>query len=187
MIDMTHQVLYSTTTSQVLQWQDTKQFNYAAPPSGTETLTITAEEWTNQSGAWYVVNGALTQTNPYAPTEAQILANARAGQKAIIKKSFTAAANANVTDANGVIWEGGFSSGNSIFLACQLAQQTNQSNITLYDASKTPHTMTVAEGMVAAALIGEAYQKALGTKNSLYANIDAASTVSAVQKVTWPG
>lgn len=27
----------------------------------------------------------------------------------------------------------------------------------------------------------------LGTKNSHYANIDATSTVSAVQKVTWPG
>ena len=187
MIDMTHQVLYSAKTAQVLQWQDTEQFNYADPPSGTDTLAVTAEEWANQSGAWYVFNGSLTQTNPHAPTAAELLAQAQAAQKAIIKTSFVAAANANVTDANGVTWEGGFSSGNSIFLACQMAQQTNDTSITLYDAAKVPHTMTVAEGTAVAALIGKAYQKALGTKNSLYANIGAASTVSAVQKVTWPG
>lgn len=114
------------------------------------------------------------------------LQQAQTAQRALIKQSFTAAANANVTDSNGITWEGGMASGNSIFLACQLAQQTNQSNITLYDVAKTPHSMTIAEGLAVAALIGEAYQKALGTKNSQYANIDAASTVSAVQKVTWP-
>ena len=184
---MTHQVLYSTTTSQVLQWQDTEQFNYADPPSGTDTLAVTAEEWTTQSGAWYVVNGALTQTNPHAPTAAELLAQAQAAQKAIIKTSFVAAANANVTDSNGITWEGGFSSGNSIFLACQLAQQSNETSITLYDAAKAAHSMTIAEGMAVAKLIGDAYQKALGTKNSQYASIDAANTVSAVQKITWPG
>ena len=68
---MTQQVLYSTATAKVLQWQDTDKFNYADPPSGTDTLAVTAEEWANQSGAWYVFNGSLTQTNPYAPTAAQ--------------------------------------------------------------------------------------------------------------------
>jgi len=121
-----------------------------------------------------------------AAPDTLLLAQAQTAQKIIVKQSFTTAANANITDANGITWEGGMSSSNSIFLACQLAQQTNQTNITLYDASKKPHSMTVAEGMAVASLIGEAYQKALGTKNSLYANIDAASTVSAVQKVTWP-
>ena len=183
---MTQQVLYSTATAQVLQWQDTDKFNYADPPSGTDTLAVTAEEWANQSGAWYVFNGSLTQTNPHAPTAAELLAQAQAAQKAIIKTSFVAAANANVTDSNGITWEGGFSSGNSIFLACQLAQQSNETSITLYDAAKAAHSMTIAEGMAVAKLIGDAYQKALGTKNSLYANIDAASTVSAVQKITWP-
>ena len=45
--------------------------------------------------------------------------------------------------------------------------------------------MTIAEGMDVAALIGQAYQVALGTKNSLNAQIAAAQTVSGVQATTF--
>ncbi len=110
---------------------------------------------------------------------------AQTRQRATIKSSFTAAANANVTDASGIVWEGGTASGNSIFLACQLAQQMGTTSLTLYDAAKNAHSMTIAEGMSVAALIGQAYQVALGTKNSLYAQINAATTVSTVQSIIW--
>ncbi len=111
---------------------------------------------------------------------------AKAAQSALIKSAFLTASTANVTDANGIAWEGGMASGNSIFLGCQLAQQMGQTSITLFDAAKAPHSMTIAEGMSVAALIGSAYQTALGQKNALYAQIDAATTVSAVQTVVWP-
>jgi len=128
------------------------------------------------------------------PSEAQLeaawpaaqLQQAKTTQRALIKSSFIAASTANVTDSNGIVWEGGMQSGNSIFLGCQLAQQAGQSTITLYDASKAPHSMTIAEGMGVAALIGGEYQTALATKNGLYAQIDAAGTVAAVQAVVWP-
>jgi len=127
------------------------------------------------------------------PTEAQLeaawpaaqLQQAQTAQRALIKSSFIATSTANVTDSNGIVWEGGMQSGNSIFLGCQLAQQAGQSTITLYDANKAPHNMTIAEGMGVAALIGAAYQEALAKKNTLYANIDAANSVSEVQAVTW--
>jgi len=114
------------------------------------------------------------------------LQQAKTTQRALIKSSFLAASTANVTDSNGIVWEGGVQSGNSIFLGCQLAHQAGQTTITLYDASKAPHSMTIAEGMRVAALIGTAYQQALATKNSLYAQINAATTVAAVQAVVWP-
>ena len=88
---MTQQVLYDTITARVLQWQDTDQFNYGAAPSGTETMEVTAAEWANQAGTWYVVNGTLTQTNPYAPTAAELLAQAQAAQKSIVTKGYNAA------------------------------------------------------------------------------------------------
>ena len=127
------------------------------------------------------------------PTEAQLeaawpaaqLQQAKTTQRALIKSSFLAASTANVTDSRGIVWEGGMQSGNSIFLGCQLAQQAGQSTITLYDASKAPHSMTIAEGMGVAALIGAAYQGALAKKNTLYANIDAATSVSEVLSVAW--
>jgi len=102
---MTQQVLYSTTTAQVLQWQDTEQFSYSTPPSGTETLPVTAEEWANQSGQWYVVSGVLTQTNPYAPTAAQILANAQAAQISALKQSWAQALAVVPITINGTTYQ----------------------------------------------------------------------------------
>ena len=95
---MAQQVLYSTATSEVLQWQDTEKFNYAAPPSGTDTLAVTSEEWANQSGQWYVVNGTLTQTNPNALPQAQ------ASQIALLQSAFQKAEQSpvSVTLASGV-------------------------------------------------------------------------------------
>ena len=74
---MTQQVLYDTSSSQVLQWQDTTKFNYGPVPSHGQLLPVTPAEWANQAGTWYVVNGDLTQTNPNAPTPAQLLAQAQ--------------------------------------------------------------------------------------------------------------
>jgi len=128
-----------------------------------------------------IVNGAIQ-----AIPAAQLLAQAQTAQRAIIKSSFIDASTANVTDSNGIVWESGMQSGNSIFLGCQLAQQAGQTTITLYDASKAPHSMTIAEGMGVAALIGGAYQQALATKNGQYAEIDAATSVAAVQAIVWP-
>ena len=114
------------------------------------------------------------------------LAQARLAQMVIIKQGFLSTVSAPVTDGAENIWEGGMTSGSSIFLACQLAQQQGATSITLYDAAKAPHSMTIAEGMSVAALIGAAYQAALGQKNTLYAQIAAAPTVADVQAVVWP-
>ncbi len=88
---MTQQVLYDTATARVLQWQDTDKFNYGAAPTGTETLEVTATEWANQEGTWYVINGSLTKTNPYAPTAAQLLNRAQIIQKALVNASCVSA------------------------------------------------------------------------------------------------
>ena len=102
---MTQQVLYSTITAQVLQWQDTSKFNYAEPPAGTDTLTVTAAEWANQAGAWYVVNGALTQTNPYAPTAAQLLAQAQSTQIALVTNGYNTATDYVPVTINGTVYQ----------------------------------------------------------------------------------
>ena len=158
---------------------------HGTPPSGVPCIEITAAEYGQLMrgiGAFCVANGRLA---PYTQPLSVQLSSTKTAQRAIIKSSFIAASTANVTDSNGIVWEGGMQSGNSIFLGCQLAQQAGQSTITLYDANKAPHSMTIAEGMGVAALIGTAYQEALAKKNTLYANIDAADSVSEVQSVTW--
>ena len=132
-------------------------------------------------------DGKPVDKTVYSLTGAPLtLQAAQLQQRITIKQSFIQASTANVADSNGVIWEGGMASGNSIFLGCQLAQQAGATTITLFDAAKAPHSMTIAEGMAVAALIGAAYQTALGTKNSLYTQITAATSVSAVQAIVWP-
>jgi hypothetical protein len=77
---MAQQVLYNTTTGQVIQWQDTNQYTYPELPAGAAILAVTEAEWANQAGIWYVSSGALTQTNPNpnTPTLAQLQAQATA-------------------------------------------------------------------------------------------------------------
>jgi hypothetical protein len=88
---MAQQVLYDTASAQVLQWQDTDKLNYAPPLTGMNTLAVTSAEWANQDGTWYVVNGSLTQTNPNAPTAAQLLAQAQTAQITSLKSSYQSA------------------------------------------------------------------------------------------------
>lgn len=189
---MTQQVLYSTATAQVLQWQDTEKFNYADPPSGTDTLAVTAEEWANQSGVWYVENGALTQTYPYAPTAAELLAQAQAEQKGVVTQGYNAAITATIsfTDSAGVT---------DTYQADSVSQQYLQRAVTgyrisgtvpsgFYWRSATNHnnafTLADLEGLYGSMLARaeEAYQQL----QSLKAEIAAAGTVSAVQAIVWP-
>jgi hypothetical protein len=82
------QVLYDTATFRVLQWQDTNKYGYPPSPTNTDTLAVTSTDWSNQSGTWYVVNGALTQTDPNAPTAAQLLEQAQTAQKALVTQGY---------------------------------------------------------------------------------------------------
>lgn len=88
---MTQQVLYRTTTSHVIQWQDTNTLNYPAPPTDTDTLPVTASEWSNQGGDWWVVDGALTRTDPHAPTAAQLLEWAQNTRATALRTDYAAA------------------------------------------------------------------------------------------------
>ena len=102
---MTQQVLYDTATAQVLQWQDTDKFNYADPPVGMATMAVTTTEWANQAGTWYVVSGSLTQTNPYAPTAAQVLAQAQSTQIALVTNGYNTATDYVPITINGTTYQ----------------------------------------------------------------------------------
>ena len=103
--DMTQQALYDVTSGRVLQWQDTGQFNYAAATEGTDTLEVTPTEWENQAGVWYVANGSLTQTNPYAPTAAELLAQAQTTQKSVVTQGYNAATDYVPVTINGTTYQ----------------------------------------------------------------------------------
>ncbi len=170
------------------------------PPSGAITVPMAlAIQAVGNPSAWVYGTTEETQTVPgpdgtsvtqtvEVPTltaAPPTLGTAQTQQVEILRQAFVNASNAPVTDASGNVWDGGESSGSSIFLACQMATQAGVANVTLYDARNVGHTMTVAEGMTVAATIGTAYQTAYQQWQTLRAQVLAATTVAAVQAVIW--
>jgi len=120
-------------------------------------------------------------STPPAPT----LAEAQTAQVAAIQSSFGAACAQAVTDSNGVAWSGGEQSALSLDGAIRLAQQLNQTTVDLWDASNAKHSLSIADAQAAAQAVASQYQSDYAKWQSLRAQIMAATTVSAVQAITW--
>jgi hypothetical protein len=188
---MTQQVLYDVTSAQVLQWQDTEKYSYATPPATMNTLEVTAAEWANQSGTWYVVNGALTQTNPNAPTAAQLLAKAQKSQLTTLTAAYQTAIVQPVsyTSKGGVTKTyqadpGSLSNLQNTLLGLQAAGATPSGFYWVSaDNTQVPFTYADLQGLAAAMLAQgwAAFQKL----QTLKAEVNAATSVSAVQAVVW--
>ncbi len=63
---MTQQILYSTATGEIIQWQDTAAFNYAPAPSGASVMPVTSAQWAVQTGV-YVSGGKIVTGTPPTP------------------------------------------------------------------------------------------------------------------------
>ena len=188
---MTQQALYDTNTARVLQWQDTQQLSYASPPSTAKTIAVTPDEWANQSGEWWVVNGALTQTNPKAPTPAQLLAQAQAAQIAALKQAYqnAIAQPVSYTSKGGVTKTyqadpQSIANLQAMLLAFQAAGATPSGFYWVAaDNTQVPFTYADLQGLAAA--IGAQGAAAFQHLQTLKAEVLAATTVSVLPSVTW--
>ena len=186
---MTQQVLYDA-TGRVLQWQDTAQFNYSSPGADA-TMAVSASQWANQSGEWWVVNSSLTQSDPNAPTSAQILAQAQSAQTTSLRQSYLAAISANIsfTDSASVTDTyqadppsvqalnnclSGFRAASAVPTGFYWRSATNQNN---------PFTYADLEGL-ASAMTARGFTNYAHLQTQA-ASVMAAATISAVNAVTW--
>jgi hypothetical protein len=186
---MTQQVLYDTKSSIVLQWQDTDKFSYGAAPSTASLLSVTATEWANQAGVWYVVSGKLAQTNPNAPTAAQLLDDAQSAQIAKITAAYEAAILAPVSFTTAAGTTATFSTSSKAVgylqgvIAAGSAAWT--ANLWLSNAGTpiSPFAFADVQGLAAAieAVETPEYHELL----KLIGEVNAATTISAVQGVIW--
>lgn len=191
MISMTQQALYDTNTAQVLQWQDTQRFSYASPPSTAKTITVTPAEWANQSGEWWVVNGALTQTNPFAPTTVQLLAQAQSAKIASGLQSYQSAVTANIsfTNAAGVtdIYQADPDSIQKLHEVLSGYRSTGTVPTGFYwrSATNQNNTFTFADlDNLALALTNRGWAAFQHLQN-FKAQVMACTTITCVQGVTW--
>jgi len=188
---MTQQVLYSTTTGRVLQWKDTEQFSYGAAPANAATMAVTPTQWENQAGEWWVVNGALTQTDPNAPTAAQLLAQAQAAQIATLTAAYQQAIQDPVsyTSKGGVTKTYQADPGSVANLQNMLlafgATQTVPSGFYWVAADNTQVPFTYADMQGLAQALGAQGAAAFQHLQTQKAAVKAATTVAEVQAVTW--
>lgn len=163
---------------------------YLLPPGCTliaPPAISTGQQGVFADGAWTVEAVPQPVTAESAPLT---LSQAQSNQLAIIAADFAAAANAPVTDSNGLTWTGGESSALGIYGAVQLAQAGGATTVTLFDASNAPHSMIIAQGIAVAAAIGTAYQAAFAKYQGLKVQINAAAavpgaTAATVQAIAW--
>lgn len=175
----------------VLQWQDTAQFSYGPVAASSAILGVTATQWANQSGDWWVVNGALTQTDPNAPTVAQLLAQAQTAQIVTLTQAYKSAIQQPVSYTS----KGGItktyqadppsvSNLQNTLLGLQSVAATPSGFYWMSaDNTQVPFTFADLQG-VAAALLAQgwaAFQKLQNLKTEVL----AATSVSAVQAIVW--
>jgi hypothetical protein len=179
----------------VLHLIDTDALNYGALPPDDCLLQLTDEQFAAaQTGVWYVTAGALTQTVPSASIDAQ-LASARAAQTVMLTTACTNAIAA------------GFSSAALGAAHAYPASATDQQNLTasvlasLYPGLAanwtTPFWCADASGAWAyvehsASQIQQVGQDGkaailavLTRKQTLAAQVAAATTLAAIQAVVW--
>jgi len=117
-------------------------------------------------------------------TPKDYLQNYKQQKKAEIKQAFLKASVEPVT-INNILWNGGFDSAIKINGAIQLAQTTNASDVTIYDYNNQSNQLTIDDAQNLAIEIGKKYQSDLAKKQTLYAQIENATTKDDIDKIVW--
>lgn len=167
----------------------------SAPPSGATTLSITDAQWQEclAMPGWTVANGALVA--PPVPTTAQLLAQAQTAQIASLSRACAAAIVAGFTSS---------ALGSAHTYPSGLPDQTNlTANVLgsllpgLPSTWTTPQLCCDANGVWAYVAHSAAQIQQVGSdgkaailgylakKANLQAEVEAATTISAVQSIVW--
>ncbi|MDN8027902.1 hypothetical protein QZN17_04920 [Burkholderia multivorans] len=156
-------------------------------PDGVNVIEISDSQWQNcviQQGQWHIVNGALALIPP--PSAAQLLSSSQAARNAILNAACSAAIMS------------GFSSnalGPTYNYPSTLTDQTNQNTVAQCASggllwceiagswSFKQHTQSQAQAVVASfsAWLNKCQQQLVDLMNQ----VNAATSVSAVESITW--
>lgn len=106
-------------------------------------------------------------------------------QKNVIKSAYEKAAEADVTDGNSVVWNGGFDSAIKLDAAKRLAETAGATDVVFFDIENIGHTLSMVEATAVVMAVAGAFQTALAQKQNLHKAITDATTVAAVDAAVW--
>jgi len=189
---MTQYAYFDSTASQptpVLGWYDTGEFTYSSLPATTDLLELTQAQWESRASTPFVDNGTLVP--PPAPTSAQLLTQAQSAQIATLYAAYQQAIQSPVsyTSKGGVTKEYQADAGSLAKLTQTLlafgATQAVPSGFywVSLDNTRVPFTYADLQGL--AQVFGEQGEAAFQHFQTLKDEVRAATTVAAVQAITW--
>ncbi len=94
-------------------------------------------------------------------------------KKAGIRVAFESAAKSPVTDANSIVWDGGYDSALKLDAARRLAALAGATTVTFFDNSNTPHNLTMTQAEAVILTVASDYQTKFAKKQTLMGQVDA--------------
>jgi hypothetical protein len=176
----------SASPQPVIGWYDTDEFDYQSLPNEADLLTLTQDQWDNRLNTPFVSGGTLI-----APPSAQLFAQAQAAHIALLRTAYQQAIQQPVTyTSKGGVTKtyqadpGSVSNLQSMLLAFS-ATQTVPSGFYWVSADNTQVPFTYADMQGLAQALGTQGAAAFQHLQTQKAAILAATTVDAVQAITW--
>lgn len=147
----------------------------------TGTVDIQNDRWLWDEYRLWVAGGGVTA--PWHTPE-QKLAEAKTNKYIEIRQRYALESEAPVTTSKGA-FNGGFESAAEIRSAVALASELSEPNITLVKYSNRTVTVTLAEALQVARVIGAAARVLFFKKQGLMVQTFDATTVEEVAAITW--
>lgn len=156
---------YKNINNQIFAYEsDGSQDNYIA-----SNLTLITEE------------EAKTILNPLTHVS---LPDLKELKKSEIRAKFEIDSNKSVL-ALTYSWNGGFDSAIKLDAAKRLSESAGLTSVVFFDLNNIPHSLSFTEALQVIISVASSFQYQLGKKNSLLNIIDAATSVSEVNNVSW--
>lgn len=88
-------------------------------------------------------------------------------------------------EALGFVWDGGFDSAIKLDAAMRLSQAAGAPGVRFYDTSNVGHDLDFASALAVCVAVAGAFQTDLAKKQSLFAQVNAATSKTQVGAISW--
>lgn len=133
-----------------------------------------------QDGVWSLVGDDIVKR----PFPTKTLAEAKAEKLDEIRRAYELDTVTPVV-ALGVTWDGGFDSAIKLDAAMRLSQAAGAPGVRFYDTSNIGHDLDFTASLEVCIAVAVAFQIALGKKQALFTEVNAAKTKTQVEAISW--